>query len=232
MDNTKIFICTHKDFKPIVSGDSYEIIDARKIRDKVNLPLDDKFWSEFYQFKYVVDNVDLPEYVGFCHYRRYFSFLDDIPKMEKDKVVITTPLNFIGSVEKHYAVCHNLEDLKLAKYIILTKFQEYGETFDEVVNNNKFIPYNMFIMHRDIFKKYCEFIFGVMNEYLKLVGLDIEKRIRENSFKYLKQSYPNNTVEYQYRIGGYVGERLSNVFIRKHFKNIEEYDMIQTEKKY
>jgi len=81
-------------------------------------------------------------------------------------------------------------------------------------------------------KKYCEFIFGVLNEYLSITGYDIFKRIVDNKDKYLKDFYPNNTIEYQYRIGGYLAERLTNVFIMTHFKKIKAYPVIVTEDKY
>ena len=64
------------------------------------------------------------------------------------------------------------------------------------------------------------------------VGVDIKKRIEDNKEKYLKDFSPNNTVEYQYRIGGYLAERLTNVFVEKHFKKIKTYGVKITEFKY
>lgn len=71
-----------------------------------------------------------------------------------------------------------------------------------------------------------------MYEYLDIVGTDIKKRIEDNKEKYLKDFSPNNTVEYQYRIGGYLAERLTNVFILKKFERVKSYKMIITEQKY
>ena len=72
----------------------------------------------------------------------------------------------------------------------------------------------------------------MLDDYLNIVGTDINKRIEENKDKYLKDFYPNNTVEYQYRIGGYLAERLTTVFIYGNFKHIKPYDVIITENKY
>ena len=69
-------------------------------------------------------------------------------------------------------------------------------------------------------------------EYLNVVGTDINKRIEDNKDKYLKDYYPNNTVEYQYRIGGYLAERLTNIFLMKKFKKMKIYNVIITEDKY
>lgn len=81
-------------------------------------------------------------------------------------------------------------------------------------------------------KEYVDFIRNVLDEYIKYVGIDIEKRIENNKEKYLKNFSPNNEVWYQYRIGGYLAERLTNVFLLKHFKKIKTYKMVITEQKY
>lgn len=232
MNDLKIYICTHKDFSSPVKSDYYKIIDARKIN--VNLPFDDLFYSEFYQFKWVNDNLELPEYIGFCHYRKYFSFLDNIPDMDKifeNHDVITLKPLFTGNNRKQYEQCHNVDDLDIVKNIINNDFKEYKEAFEIFENNNILFPCNMFIMKREDFKEYIKFIFNVLDKYTQIAG-DINKRIEDNKKKYLKNFYPNNTIWYQYRIAGYIGERLTNVFIYKHFKNPLMYDMIQTEDKY
>ena len=54
----------------------------------------------------------------------------------------------------------------------------------------------------------------------------------ENKDKYIKDFYPNNTIEYQYRIYGYLLERLVNVFILKNFKNPKFSRVLITEQKY
>ena len=73
---------------------------------------------------------------------------------------------------------------------------------------------------------------GVLNEYIKTVGTDINKRIEDNKEKYLKNFKPNDTIDYQYRIGGYLIERLINVFAKVHFKKIKSYGIRITEDKY
>ena len=229
-----IFICTHKSFKPLVKSNTYEIIDSRYMTP--NLPLKDDFFSEFYQFKYVCDVMSLKKYVGFCHYRRYFNFLDNIPNMdeifEKYDAIISKPFQYRVSVKQQYANCHNIEDLYIIGGILADKYPQYQKTWHNFINGNVLIPNNMFIMKSEYFKEYCKFIFDVLNEYLKIVGTDIRKRIENNKDRYLKELYPNNTIDYQYRIGGYLGERLTNVFIMTHFKKIKAYPVIVTEDKY
>jgi hypothetical protein len=232
--NLKIFICTHKEFEPIVHNETYKIINAREIEPK--LPLKDDFYSELYPFRYVADNLELPKYVGFCHYRRYFSFLDDIPDLDKIfseyDAIVAKPKVFNNSVKSQYLTYHNIEDLYIIGGIIAEKYPEQANMWKNFINGNILIPYNMFIMKREDFKEYIDFIFSILDEYLKIVGMDINKRIYDNYEKYIKDFYPNDTVEYQYRIGGYIGERCTNLFMMYKFKKIKTYPVIVTEDKY
>ena len=94
----------------------------------------------------------------------------------------------------------------------------------------------MFIIKRELFNEYCEFIFHILFEYLRIKNLrnseDVKQMVQNNSEKYLKGNYPTNAVEYQTRIGGAISERLFSFFIfLKNVKHIE-FDFYLTEEKY
>lgn len=95
--NVDIFIMTHKDFKQVVSGEKYKVFDNRKI-DKSNYLLKDDFYSEIFSYFYIAENYELKDYVGFCHYRRYWEFMDypiDIGGIiDKYGVIVPKPLKF------------------------------------------------------------------------------------------------------------------------------------------
>lgn len=246
MNNLNIFIGTQKTFTPAVKSDTYKIIvgnheiennsNLELIECKNDLKLDDRFYSELYMLYYVYKNIELPKYVGFCHNRRYFSFLDDIPNVDEIfsncDAIIAKPKILKTNVKLQYLTCHNIEDLYIIGGIIAEKYPSYCNAWHNFINSNILIPYNMFIMKKEDFKEYIDFIFSILNEYLKIVGTDIKNRIENNKEKYLKPYYPNNTEEYQYRIGGYLAERLTNVFIMTHFKKMKVYPVIVTEDKY
>ena len=245
-NNLNIFIGTQKTFTPAVKNDAYKIVvgnheiennsNLELIKCKNDLELDDRFYSELYMLYYVSKNIELPKYVGFCHNRRYFSFLDNIPDMDKIfseyDAVCAKPKVMKTSVKQQYSTCHNIEDLYLVGGIICDKFPHLSKLWHNFINGNIFIPYNMFIMKREDFKEYIDFVFSILDEYIKIVGIDINKRIENNKDKYLKNFYPNDTIEYQYRIGGYTAERLSNLFMMYKFKKIKTYPVIVTEDKY
>ena len=239
-NNIDIFIGTQKTFEPKVTNEAYKIIVGNhEIENKSNLELinckhdsalDDRFYSEIYMLDYISKNYSLKEYVGFCHNRRYFDFLDEIFK--DFDCIVAKPLVLKTTVKEQYISVHNLEDLYIVGGIIADKYPQYATMWSNFINGKILIPYNMFIMKREDFKKYIKFVTEILNEYIKIVGTDINKRIYDNIEKYIKRFSPNNSVEYQYRIGGYLAERLTNLFLMAKFTKMKTYQVIKTEKKY
>jgi hypothetical protein len=216
MNDISIYILTHKDFTPLVKSDVYKIVTSNDLSGKYDLeviksenttgtPLDDKFWSELLQMKFVIDKCDLPEYVGFCHYRRYFAYLYTIPDFGEDVCIAPKKWVFPCSVREQYKACHNIEDLEIMGEVIKDKYPDYYDDYVKYLNGNFIYPWNMFIMHKSRLNEYRDFIFGAFDGYFKKVGTDIHKRIEENKEKYSH----NRDLNYQYRIGGYAGERLT-----------------------
>ena len=237
MNNLDIFIGTHKTFEAKVKNDCYKIVVGNhKIENNSNLKLiecgdkkdvlDDRFYSEIYMLRWVAKNYPLKEYVGFCHNRKYFSFMDDVPNVEEilkeNDVILGRPIKREkANMREFYKICHNIEDLNNA-----------SKGMREFLYGKMMFPYNMFIMKREDFLEYINFICSVLDEYVKIVGTDIVKRIEDNKEKYLKNFYPNDTIEYQYRIGGYLAERLTTVFAFTKFKKIATCGITITEQKY
>lgn len=241
INNIDIFICTHKDFEKVVSNPCYKVINAKDINgDVAENGLKGSFYSEILLYFDIAKNYPLKDYVGFCHYRKYFSFMDNVPDMDdffkNYDALVVKPLKFNSTIKEQYKTYHNVEDLEIVENIIANKFHEYYNTANYFFNKcTEMFPCNMFIMKKNDFIEYTEFIKGVLDEYVNIVGTDIEKRIEDNKDKYLKdlEGYPQNKEPwYQYRIGGYLAERLTNVFILQHFKRVGICEMIETEKKY
>lgn len=238
-DNLKIFICTHKDVEPPVNSRVYQIIDNRDNKIKEHKGLGDEFYSEILTYYNVAEYEDLPPYVGFCHYRRYFSFLDNVPNMNEafkdaDAIVIK-PIQFGGDVRGQYAFYHNIEDLEIVENIVKEKYSDYYNAMEHFLNGNSMFIYNMFIMRRDDFKEYVKFIKGVLDEYIDVVGNDIDSRVMNNQDKYFKhiaEMPQNDTLDYQRRIGAFLAERLTNVFFFRHFKRVLPVEVTITENKY
>jgi hypothetical protein len=75
----KIYICTHTDFEPVVHNPVYEVLDSRNLdNDTTKEGLPGSYYSELHNYRYVAEHYELPDYVGFCGYRKYFNFFDNI----------------------------------------------------------------------------------------------------------------------------------------------------------
>ena len=246
-NEVNLLICTHKEFTPPVKNEVYKVLYGNHDIDMSGCgldsykcvsddKLDDKFYSEIYMLKNVPD-FDGCKYVGLCHYRRYFDFMDDIPDFDElfkeYECVLPRPLFMRQSVRGQYAMAHNVEDYDIVGTVIKDKYPEYYGSFIEVSIGKTFYPYNMFVMKKEDFVRYVKFISDVLDGYIEIVGDDIMKRVMDNADKYLnKRIEQNRSYEYQYRIGGYLAERLSNVFFKKNFKKVYTREIFLTEYKY
>ena len=156
------------------------------------------------------------DYIGLCHYRRYFDFsnsdvranvpLSKTPNRKKEKenllkyispkTKITSSPNFYPySVAVDYAVGHYGGDLKIIYSIINEKFPDYKTAFEKAIfQSNSGSPYNMCILSWENFNEYCNFLFSLLAE--------AEKRISLTDYD-----------SYQKRVFGFLAERIWNVFI-------------------
>lgn len=105
----------------------------------------------------------------------------------------------VGSknLRSHYkwADFHNEKDLNITREVIDELFPEHTRIFDQIMNEHSGYFTNIFLLRRDIFNQYCEWLFKILFE--------VEKRIDISS--YSVQSA---------RVFGYLSERLFNVFLR------------------
>jgi hypothetical protein len=165
---------------------------------------------------------------------------DDIPNMDEIfkeyDAILPTPYQVQGNVKAHYFTYHNVVDLDIMLEVINELYPQYKDDADAVMKGNTFYPCNMLIMKKQDFKKYCEFVFNVIDGYLDKLNVeyleDIEKRVKNDWSNYHKPFHPNNTVWYQMRIGGFLAERLLNIFAKYHFKNVMHVPIVITEEKY
>ena len=239
-----IFILGYKAFEPKVSHPVYTIVDGGEEEFTSALPkLNDTegdtishlngFYSELTRIYWIWKNYPIKEYIGFCHYRRYFRFFDEIPNMDeifKDYDIILPSSYGCSSVIKQYQNSHNVQDYKVALAIIKKYYPDYYQTALEFsVHSKEFYINNCFIMKREMFFKYCEFIFPILEKYLHYIGAtsmeDVEKHVTENKENYLKTQSPNNQIWYQCRIGGFLAERLFSIWLLKNVPKEKIYNI-------
>lgn len=231
----RIYVCTHTDFEQVVKNPVYEVVDARQWNDDVcENGLRGSFYSELITYKHLAERDDLPDIVGFCHYRKYYSFLDDVPDLPalfRDyECVAAEPTKIWPNVRLQYGGCHNVKDLDIVTAIVKRDYPELWDWWCDSLFQPKLYACNMFIVRRRDFLWIVKTVFEILDKYLEEVGLDIEGRIAAHPEDYHIGMKNSGKEAYQYRIGGYLGERIVNALLRYRFRFIKTYPMIITGK--
>ena len=169
------------------------------------------------------------DYIGFCHYRRYFadghhgSDLDakktaifhraDYEKLlQSYDVILPKKRNYyIETVRSQYEHAHNKRDLDEVERIIAEHYPEYSDAFAKVMGRTKLHILNMFAMKKELFDEYCAWLFDILFE--------LEKRIDISSYN-----------QYEARVFGFLSERLFNVWLEKKQLKVVEADVVFLEK--
>jgi hypothetical protein len=221
----KILVCSHKSdvwkaddiYMPLHVGKaiSNENLGIQGDDTGDNISVKNKNYCELTGLYWAWKNLKNVDYIGLCHYRRYFNFhtkgtpfsifslvksdevnnlnlsLPDINKLfNKYDVILAKSKIYPVSIFDDYCLNHVSEDARVIEKIILEKYPEYKRSINECLHNsNKLSHYNMFIMRWEDFHKYCSWLFSILEE--------AERRIDISGY--------NNA---QKRIWGYVSERL------------------------
>lgn len=149
------------------------------------------------------------DYIGLAHYRRHFSngklFGDkktrvigqsDLEKKLKDTdILLPTPRNYwIETNYSQYAHAHHAIDLDMTREILQEKYPLYIKAWDTSMKKTTGHRFNMFVMKKELFDQYCEWLFDVLFE--------LEDRLDISSYN------KNDS-----RVFGFVSERLLDVWI-------------------
>lgn len=251
MKNLDIFICAYKKFDCPVKDESYKFLSLGNNTELYgdNIYRDDTldnvsdlnlFYSELSGYYWIYKNYDIKDYIGFCHYRRYFTFFDNVPDMYNEDCDIIVPSPLILSQDNmynQYKRCHNIEDLEFVAKLMIDKYNVPKEVVIETLHSSQqMFCFNMFVTSKDIFKEYCELFFNICNDYLNHYNIktqnDIIAFVDQNKEKYLKSTYPGNDIKYQSRIGGFLSERIFNIFVKWKQLKIKDVGVNLTEVKY
>jgi hypothetical protein len=207
MSKIKILVCCHKKcdvpkddiYLPIHCGAvlSSENLDMQRDDDGDNISAKNPSFCELTGLYWAWKNLKDVDYIGLCHYRRYFALDKNIitKYLKRYSIIMPTQIIYKYSLKVDYCVCHYSEDYKTIKQIVHELYPEYDSSVTTVMEyNNKLSPYNMFITSFEIFKSYCEWLFPIVFE--------AERRINISNYN-----------DYQKRVFGFLAERLFNVYV-------------------
>lgn len=141
------------------------------------------------------------DFVGLCHYRRYFTDGDNIltheraeGKLNGHDILITTPAVFDRSLYDILVIdSGGQKAFWLYRNLIFREFPGFAKYLQDT---NRVNPRNMFFCRKDLIDKYCEWMFPKV--------IPIAERYREE----IPRKYNN-----QDRLIGYFAERLMSYWI-------------------
>lgn len=124
-----------------------------------------------------------PDYIGLNHYRRFFR-RDDISDCSSYDVIISRPIfsSTSLSLTQQYSFYHIIQDLQKCANVVKKHDIEFGVDFVGYLNNTgtNYAPCNMFVMKKDLFFEWCEFIFPILFDLKKEICDTEDFKKRDN----------------------------------------------------
>ncbi len=234
MKNIKIIIATHKKYQmpkdnmylPLhVGAEGKEDLGYQKDNDGENISLKNPYFCELTGLYWAWKNMDC-DYIGLVHYRRYFaskkrskdkfaSILNDKELkryLEKYDIIVPKKRRYwIETIYNHYKHTMHIETLDETIKIIEKKYPQYINSVNKVMKRRSMHAFNMFIMKKEYFDQYCDWLFSIL--------FDLEKKMKNNKYD-----------AFHARFYGRVSERLLDIWLDYNGYKYKEIPFIYMEK--
>lgn len=164
------------------------------------------------------------DYLGLCHYRRYFAGKRFGPRRDRiltgaqaEALLRACPVllprkrnYFIETNYSQYIHAHHEEDLTATRAILAERWPDYLPAYDGIMRRTTGHRFNMLVMRRDILDRYCSWLFDVL--------FTLEARLDISGYS-----------ENDRRVFGFVAERLLDVWLETNGVPFRELPVIHTE---
>lgn len=144
------------------------------------------------------------EYLGLCHYRRYFTRNKSLTCKKKRRAILNFkdyeelltkyPIlvgdkrrYYIETIRSHYNHTRQKIDLDHTEEIIRVEYPEYLDSFNRVMNRTWAHMFNMFVMRRDYYELYCEWLFDVLNRLEKKTNIETYDKVEARVYGYISE---------------------------------------------
>lgn len=164
-----------------VSAYKSEMADMAGDDTGENISSKNPYYSEMTVQYWAWKNLHDVEYVGFCHYRRFFNLdITDgfIGSVMKDYDVIMPKVVFGHILERDIAGYVSIEDITIFLTVLKRMHPEYEQTVIDYLWNSTMYPKNMLICRKAVFDRYAEWMFGILSECEKYIKLSPYPRAR------------------------------------------------------
>lgn len=130
-------------------------------------------YCEMTAHHWIWKNVKDTEYVGLCHYRRYFGI--DITDehiellMQDADVILVEPSYYMDSIYSYFAKFVGAENMTILSMVMKKHCPDFFDTLATICDGVKFHPFNMLICRKQLFDEYCEWVFSILEECEKYI---------------------------------------------------------------
>lgn len=234
MKKVKVIIATHKKYEmpnddmyiPVqVGAEGKQDIGYKKDNTGENISNKNPYYCELTGLYWAWKNLDA-DYIGLAHYRRHFCYKkksknkfenvlnsNEVQELLKNTDIILPKKRryVIENLYDHYKHTMYVEPLDIIEKIIKEKYPEYLENFNKLHKRTSAHMFNMFIMKKDIFNDYCNWLFDILSE--------LEKRVDNLEYN-----------QFHSRFYGRISELLLDVYLQKNNLLYKEIGFIYMEK--
>lgn len=216
--NLGLFCLTNNNKKPKNIDYDYILLNSNDIKNDLT-PLG-FCYAEGYHMYHIWKNKLYKNYthIGFFQYRKIWPN-DFLNYVEKNNIIVSNTVFYNISIYQQWINIFNKEDLILCLSIIEKFYPDMLQISQDCINTSLFVTSNMFIVPIDIFEKYCEFVFGILEKFNIYKGFktysDVESYISNNISKY-PECNKTKDIRYSARLHGHLLERLTSIFMYKY----------------
>lgn len=226
--NIKIIVATHKlywmpndnVYLPLHVGRGMEgAVDLGYLGDNTgdNISGKNKDYCELTGIYWAWKNI-AADYIGISHYRRQFTRCKKYSNNDKKNSIINcdewnyilkkNPIvvpkkrkYYVETIWSQYIHAHSQLGLDYTKGVLLELYPEYEYAWNTVMNRTWGHMFNMFVMRRDYFNSYCQWLFSIL--------FTLERRY--------------DLAKNESRIYGFIAERLLDVWLEaNHLAYLEQ----------
>lgn len=191
-----------------------------------NISLKNPYFCELTGMYWAWKNID-SDYIGLAHYRRHFASnkvdkknlfnsvlsFDEANELLNNTDIVVPKLRkyYIENLYSHYADTLYIEPLDITGKIIEEKYPKYKKEFDKLHKRTSAHMFNMFIMKKEKFDEYCNWLFDILFE--------LEQRVDNSKYD-----------TFHARFYGRVSELLLDVWLNTNGYTYKEIKVISMEK--
>ncbi len=225
----KIFVMTHRQFEVPKENMYIPLHVGRAVNPDIgymgdhtgdNISVKNCYYSELTGLYWAAKNVNDADYLGLCHYRRFF--LDEngelLSESECEKilkeydVILPKAVYHPKSYYEVYKEAHNIYDLDVTGEVLQELYPDDYENFKKIIYDNKVYSGNLFVTNEKYFREYAEWLFSIFDL--------VERRIHVEEYD-----------SYHKRVFGFLSEQLLYVWVKGRDLKICELPVGLTQEK-